>query len=81
MIVSLLAACVSVAIVKTRRFFCGYCVAIVWLLCGYCVANVWLMCSSDVISKRLLFGYVGISNLGHGLLAMLRESRQRVKQW
>ena len=55
--------------------------AIVWLLCGYCVANVWLMCSSGVISKRLLFGCVGISYLAHGLLAMLRESRQHVKQW
>ena len=59
---------------------CGYCVAIVWLMCGYCVANVWLVCSSGVISQRSRFGYAGISYLAHGLLAMLRESQQHVKQ-
>ena len=50
-------------------------------MCGYCVANVWLVCSSGVISQRSRFGYAGISYLAHGLLAMLRESRQHVKQW
>ena len=50
-------------------------------MCGYCVVNVWLVCSSGVISQRSLFGYAGISYLAHGLLAMLRESRQHVKQW